>query len=200
MNARSIILAILFAAAAAAATAAPALAADEAPSPAPAGSLTRQLRLLAKLNAAKQGVALADALDHNRQAWQRLAPDQRERFRQIVLAWRNRSPEQQAQLLRRVDEWISTADQQREKYRRMNRWLGDVVASFSPAEREALREMSPEQRARKIIQRRDELVAKGELVIEPPSPSPAEPDANSAERQTPATTPAPASAPTTQPA
>ncbi len=160
--------------------AAPALAdspTDETPAAvAPRGSIAQQLSLLAKLNAAVQGVDLATSLNHNRREWEQLSPDEREQFREKYRAWAEQNPQQQQEILRQFEEWIRIAGQRKEKYRRMNEWLHVVVESFTPEERAELQKLSSDERARRIVQRRDALVAAGKLALDGPTSGPAESD------------------------
>lgn len=142
-----------------------------APLKAPRGSIAHQLQLKAKLLAVAQGTTLTAALDHNRARWDRLMPDERDNYRRKARAFLAKSPQGRDEMLRKFDEWIELAAEQKDKYRRMNRWLKKVVATFSAAERDQLRQMSPERRARTLLRRRDELVAAGTLSLDAPAPS-----------------------------
>jgi len=152
----------------------------------PPGSIARQLQLLNKLNAAMHGTTLAAALNHNREVWEGLSPDERQKLRKLALAWHAKSRPDQEEMVERFDEWLKIRAEKQQKYRRMNEWLQKVVASFPPDQRERLKKMTAEQRGRMIRRRRDELIKAGKLT----------PGASQA---APTTQPA-AAAPTTQPA
>lgn len=142
---------------------------DPAKAPPPGSTLAAQKKLAARLNAIK-GVSLAQVLGHNRSEWDRLSPDQRDRFRQQALAFLNQSPEQQEKLLDQYQKLVSLSAERRKDYREIAQWLKTVVDSFTPEQRKALLEMPPEQRAKTILDRKAELIRQGKL---PPDPSPA---------------------------
>jgi len=137
----------------------------------PRGSLADQLRLKLSLRLAG-GVSLAASLDHNRQEWRMLSPDQRDEFRRGVLAFLQRDPEDQDKLLKSYNAFLSLDETKREAYRRRAQWVRAVVATFTPAEREELRRMSSMDRARMLVARRNRLVREGKLVLDPPSTAP----------------------------
>lgn len=140
---------------------------------APRGSIARQLQVKAKLLAAAQRTTLVAMLDHNRAEWESLSAEQREGFRRESRAFRAKDPKRQEEMIRRFDEWIRLAGQRKQKYRLMYRWVKVVAASFTPEQREKIRRMSADQRARAYRTRRDELVEAGELKLDQPASAPA---------------------------
>lgn len=139
---------------------------------APRGSLARQLRLKLRLDMAG-GPSLAASLDHNRQEWEMLSPDQREQFRRYALAYLKKNPTQQEKLMKSYSSFLSLTKTKQAAYRRRAKWVKAVVASFTPEQRKQLREMPPTDRAKALIARRDELVRQGKLRLdEPATPSP----------------------------
>ena len=149
-------------------------AAAPASRPAPAGvTLAAQKRLAERLNAIK-GPSLAASLSHNRAEWESLSPDQRSRFRQEALAFLNQSPDRQELLLKQYQRLITLSAERQENYRQIAKWLKVVVDSMTFAERKALLEMAPEQRAKAILARKAELISQGKLPAESAS-RPADP-------------------------
>ena len=137
----------------------------------PRGSLAAQLRLKLSLQMAG-GTSLAASLDHNRQEWKTLSPDQREEFRREVLAFLKRNPKDQDKLLKSYNTFLELDETKRGAYRRRAQWVKAVVATFTPAERDGLRKMSSIDRARLLIARRDQLVREGKLALDPPGSTP----------------------------
>jgi len=135
----------------------------------PRGSLAAQLRLKLSLQMSG-GTSLAASMDHNRQEWQMLTPEQRERFRGIAVAFLEKNPNEQAKLLRSYSAFLSLNKQKRQAYRARAEWVRVVVASFTPEQRRQLAGMSSMDRAKAIIARRDELISQGKL---PPTTQPA---------------------------
>ena len=145
-------------------TAAAADARDPGPSPhrPPRGSLARQRLLKQRLQRITPG-SLAVALRHSRHAWERLTPDQRSSFRRRFLAFRRKSPAQQEKLLLHYEKLFQMTAQRRRAYRERARWLKVVVRSFPPEQREALKRLTPDARARKLLDRKALLIRQGLL-------------------------------------
>jgi len=159
-RARNILAGLLMAAMAAA----PALAGDDG-SPLrkpPSGSMAAQLRLKFLLKTQAEGPLLA-AINHSRQDWENLSPDQRDQYRRNVLAFLNKSPEDQEKLIKHYDELVKLSSDKQDQYRQRAAWLKAVIDRLSPEEKKALLEMTPEDRARVLIQKRDELRKEGVL-------------------------------------
>lgn len=139
----------------------------------PRGSLAAQLRLKLSLQMSG-GTSLAASLDHNRQEWEMLTPEQRERFRGIAVAFLDKDPKEQEKLLRSYSAFLSLNKQKREAYRIRAEWVRVVVASFTPEQRKQLASMSSMDRAKALIARREELRSQGKL---PPTTQPTPPPA-----------------------
>lgn len=136
----------------------------------PRGSLAAQLRLKLSLQMSG-GTSLAASMDHNRQDWEMLSPEQRERFRDMAVAFLNKDPKEQEKLLLSYSAFLSLDKQKREEYRVRADWVRAVVATFTPQERKQLASMSSMDRAKALIARRDELVSQGKLKVATPPPT-----------------------------
>jgi len=135
---------------------------------APLGSIARQLDLKFRMMR-KAGGTLTAALRHNRKEWESLTPDQREHYRRMALAFLKTNPDEQEKMLKRYEKLIKLSARKRDAYRRRAQWLKVVVASFTPEQRKWLKSLSPRQRARRLIERRDELVKQGKLKLDRPA-------------------------------
>lgn len=165
---RNILAGLLLAALAAA----PALAADDG-SPLrkpPSGSVAAQLRLKFLLKAQAEGSLLA-AINHSRQDWENLSPDERDQYRRNVLAFLNKSPEDQEKLLQHYDELVRLSAEKKAQYTRRAAWLKAVVERMTPEERKALLNMTPEDRARALVEKRDQLRRQGVILESASSPA-----------------------------
>jgi len=131
----------------------------------PRGSLAAQLRLKLSLQMSG-GTSLAASMDHNRQDWEMLSPEQRERFRGMAVAFLDKNPKEQEKLLLSYSAFLSLDNQKREEYRIRADWVRAVVATFTPQERKQLAGMSSMDRAKALIARRDELVSQGKLQLQ----------------------------------
>jgi len=129
-------------------------------------SVSRQLMLKYRLRKIADGTLTA-SLDHNRQEWRRLSADQRDRYRRDALAFLGKSDDEQRKLLAQYEKLARLSARKRRAYQHRAKWLKVVVASFSPAELKALRDLPPRRRARRLLERRDELVRYGKLILEP---------------------------------
>jgi hypothetical protein len=132
------------------------------------GSLARQQFLKQRLRQVEQGT-LASSLGHNRRQWESLSPQQREKVRSSAYAYLRQSEQRQQELIRHYDEVIKGTAERRETYERRASWLGVVVESFTAEQRQAMSQMTPAGRARMLLDRRDQLVSEGKLVLEPAS-------------------------------
>ncbi len=139
----------------------------------PMGSIARQQLLAAKIKRImSEGTSLATAMNHNRMEWESLSPDQRSRFRQEALAFLNENPQEQERLLAQYDKLISMSAARQQKYRQTAEWLKVVTASFTADQRKALLAMTPQQRAKALLDRKAELVKEGKLAPDTPASAP----------------------------
>ena len=157
------------------------------------GTVTRQLLLRQALDKHVDGTLVAE-LNRNREIWQKLTPEQRRHLRDQWLATINEDPARLAQRIKNEDEFNKLNEQHRQMYLERAVWLKKVVDSLSPEQREEIRQMTPEQRARRLLDLKARL---GDAAGGPLSGSPigAGPTATG-----PATGSGPASLPTTRPA
>jgi|GEM_PF-2037328 len=133
---------------------------------APAGSIAAQIQLKLELIRLNSGQTLAASILHNRAEWESLSPDRREHFRQEYLAFRQKSPQEQAELLEKFEKLIHLDARRQEAYRQRARWLQAVVDSLSAEQRAEISRMAPKERAKALLARRDELVREGKLKLE----------------------------------
>ena len=158
---------------------------------APVGSVQRQLDL--KLRLVREG-PLAQVIDHNRQAWESLDPEQREMYRQKALAFLQKSPAEQQELLKQYEKLIKMSADKQQAYRTRAQWLQVVLDSFTPQERQELQKATAKERAQRILQRKEELIKQGMLAPDSAAP------AGGVTTTCPAKTSAPSSQPSTAPA
>ena len=138
----------------------------------PAGSIAAQLRLKMKLHRITLG-PLSASLRHNRTEWESLTPDERGRFRKSFLAFLHKSPAEQEKLLAHYEKLFKMTSDRRDTYRQRAKWLEVVVRSFTPDQRKALQQMTPDDRARKILARKALLIKQGRLKAASPTSAPA---------------------------
>lgn len=147
-------------------------AADATPAKPPLGSIARQLRLRMELMKKASGT-LASSLSHNRGEWERISPDQREKFRREAYAFLQQNPQEQDRLLEHYTRFIEMSAQRQAEYQARAQWLSVVAASFTPEQRKALEAMPAEQRAKALLDRKAELIAQGKLAPDAPASAPA---------------------------
>jgi hypothetical protein len=128
-------------------------------------SIARQLRIKRQLRAASQGSSLAEMVDHNRKSWEKLTPDQKSQFRQYAKAFLEKSPKEQARLLKHYEKLIKMTAEKRAAYRRRAVWLKKVVATLNDQQKQQLQQMTPQQRAAELIRLRDQLVEEGRIKL-----------------------------------
>ncbi len=123
--------------------------------------VARQLRLKLSLVKAANGDSLAMSI--NRQEWDRLTPDERDKYRREALAFLSKSPEEQEKVIKHYEELIHLTAARREAYLQRAQWLHVVVESFSAQERDDLTKLPPDQRAMRLLERKAELIKQGKL-------------------------------------
>jgi hypothetical protein len=128
------------------------------------GDETRLSRTVVERIRNHTGGSLAEALNRNRRRWRKLSPAQQKLARQEALAFLQLDPQQQKKIL---DEYARKAQAvpavTAEARLKQARWLRAVVESFTPAQVDQLRGMSPAQRAETFIRQRNQLIAEGKL-------------------------------------
>lgn len=139
------------------------------------GSIASQLHLAQRLRARSEGKTLASALDNNRSEWESLSPDERNKLRNDALAFLRENPQSQRLLLERYQKVIAMSAQRQAKYRHMAKWVDAVRRSLTPAQRQELLLMTPMERAKALIARRQELQRVGELQPETTISAPSAP-------------------------
>jgi len=95
--------------------------------------------------------------------WNKLSPDQQEKIREEVLAFMSKSEAEQEKLLMHYQRLIQLGNQQREAYLTRAAWLRVVVESFTPAQRQALESLPPQDRAKQLLDRKTQLIHEGKL-------------------------------------
>lgn len=139
---------------------------------APKGSIASQLTLRYKLEAANRGLSLATALNHSREEWERLLPDQRDRIRRVALAILKESDQKQQVIIERWKKLQDMTPERLAAYRRRARVYKAVLASLTAEQREELKKMSLKDRARRILEVRDRLIDEGKLSLDKPTSQP----------------------------
>ncbi|MFP4139951.1 MAG: hypothetical protein ACLFVH_06205 [Phycisphaerae bacterium] len=141
---------------------------------APKGSIASQLTLRYKLEAANRGLSLATALNHSREEWERLLPDQRDRIRRVALAILKESDEKQQIIIERWKKLQDMTPERLAAYQRRARIYKAVLAAMTPEQREELKKMSLKDRARRILTVRDRLIDEGKLSLDEPTTQPSD--------------------------
>lgn len=166
---------ILLPVAVAALFAAPALADDDDPrSRAPRGSLARQLWLKARLATLAPGETLTASLESNRREWELLSPERRQWYVKQAMAFLGLSKEEQERRLRNLTRVIRMDEQTRQAYRHRAEWLKVVVGSFTADERKQLLSLPLKEQAKRILDRKEELIGQGKLTADQPTTQPTE--------------------------
>jgi hypothetical protein len=97
------------------------------------------------------------AAETTEQRWAALTGEQRDEARQQALAFLKLDPDQQQQLVDSYAQAVAADPAARAAWQQRSRWLKAVLESFTPEQKQALRAMSPAQRAEAFIRRRAEL-------------------------------------------
>jgi hypothetical protein len=123
------------------------------------GSKARQLLLKQALKKQLEGTLVSE-LNRNKQVYTslKLNPQQLRDLREKVYMFKQLDPDRQVDILEAAEEFLSLTPEQRKTYRESEAWLRKVVASLTPQQREALKRLTPEQRAKRLLELRDKLL------------------------------------------
>ena len=124
----------------------------------PPGSKAYQLRLKLALQKQMKGT-LAAEVNRNKQVYASLNGQQLRDLRERVYMFKQLNPDRQVDILDTAQEFLNLTSAQRKTYREREAWLRKGVASLTPAEREALKRMTPRQRSKRLLELRDKLLA-----------------------------------------
>ena len=98
----------------------------------------------------------------NRQEWTNLTPDERDKYRREALAFLSKSPEEQEKILKHWMTW-SVFRPRSDRRTSSGQWLHVVVESFTAQERQDLTQLPPDQRAKRLLDARPNLIKEGKL-------------------------------------
>lgn len=121
------------------------------------GSTVRQLMLKQALEKHLAGTLVVE-LNHNKRLWGSLAPEQLRSLRQRYYAFLRQDPDKQAALMKAAEEFRKLSARQRQAYVKRAAWLERVIASLTPAQRQALKQLAPAERAKRLLELKAELV------------------------------------------
>ena len=124
------------------------------------GSRVRQLMLKQALDKHVSGTLVAE-LNQNKRLWASMSPEQVRRLREIYVGFLQLAEDEQIKRLSAMPEFEKLSAAQRKLYRERAAWLTRVVASLTPAQREALKKMTPTERARRLLELKKALPTTG---------------------------------------
>jgi len=93
--------------------------------------------------------------------WERMTPTQQEQLRHRAYAFREADTAHRRRILAAWEEFWRMDDDRRAEFRRRVKWVNDVTATLTDAERERLLAMPAAQRAGELRRLRDELADEG---------------------------------------
>ena len=123
-------------------------------------SKARQVLLKQAIDKFMDGTLVAD-LNRNKKVWASKTPEELRTLRNRRLAYLKESDEMRAKLLAAGEELDRLTDEQREAYLARAQWLSKVVARLSPTQREALKKLTPQERARRLLELKAKLSEPG---------------------------------------
>ena len=123
-------------------------------------SRDRQVLLKQAIEKYLDGTLVAE-LNRNKKVWASKTPEELRKLRNRGLAYLKESDEMRAKLLEAGEELDRLTDEQRKAYLQRAQWLSKVVARLSPAQREALKKLTPQERARRLLELKAKLPEPG---------------------------------------
>lgn len=134
------------------------------------GSKADQMLLREAIDKQLSGSLVAE-LNENKKVWGAMTAEQLRELRQRYYAFLRESDADKARLLETEIEFNKLSDEQKQSFRRRAAWLTKVVASLTPDERRRLQEMSPEDRAKRLLELKSRLAET--QPVDPPASPPA---------------------------
>ncbi len=121
------------------------------------GSQAQQLLLSQALDKVQAGTLVAE-LNKNKQAWGTMPPEQLRELRNRYYAFLKQDPAKQAELIESSEAFHKLSKEQQDAFRQTAAWLKKVVDSLSAEQRQQLMEMTPEERAKRLLELKAKLV------------------------------------------
>ncbi len=129
---------------------------DRDPSKVP-GSKVRQLMLKQALDKQLDGTLVAE-LNQNKKIWRSMGPEELRSLRERYYAFLKQDSDKQLELMAAAEKFHRLTTEQRQAYLERAEWLKKVVARLTPAERQALRKLTPAERAKRLLELKAKLV------------------------------------------
>ncbi len=136
------------------------------------GSKVRQLMLKQALDKHVTGTLVAE-LNQNKKIWRSMAPEELRSLRERYYAFLKQDGKKQIELMEAAEKFHRLTAQQRRAYLKRASWLKKVVARLTPAERRALRKLTPAKRAKRLMELKAKLADSQPVSTQPASTQPA---------------------------
>lgn len=146
------------------------------------GSKVRQLLLKQALD--KHGETLLAELNRNKKVWGSMGPEELRNLRDRYYAFLKQDENSQIALMEAAEKFHSLSARQRQSYLKRAAWLKKVVAGLTPAQRKALKKLTPAERAKRLLELKAKLVDTQPAASQPK----AQPTSQPASETTPAET------------
>jgi hypothetical protein len=121
------------------------------------GDVARQILLKQAIDKLTKGTLVAE-LNQNKAVWAAHTPEQLQELRNRYYAYLKESPDKQAALLQAAADIEKLDPQQRQAYLDRAQWLQKVVAALTAEQREELKNLSPADRAKRLLELKAELL------------------------------------------
>ena len=115
------------------------------------GSRVRQLMLKQALEKYISGT-LVEELNRNKRLWAKMSPEELRKLRSRYYAFLKENPDKQVELIEAAEKFQKLTAEQRKAYIKRAEWLKKVVSHLTEKEKEALKKMTPAQRAKRLLE------------------------------------------------
>jgi hypothetical protein len=132
-------------------------------------TVSMEHQLLVKRRILMGHESLMAVMQSNRQNWDRYSPEQRRLLRARAYAFRQADAAQQDQVLDALGHFNTLSEDQKSRYRQRAAWLTAVISQLPAETRNELIKLPADQRARKLLELKQELEAQGKLASQPAS-------------------------------
>ncbi len=120
------------------------------------GSTDRQLMLKQALDKEGKETLVAE-LNQNKKIWRSMKPEELRSLRERYYAFLKQDGKKQIELLKAAEKFHRLTDEQRRAYLKRASWLKKVVSRLTPEQRQALRKLTPAERAKRLLELKAKL-------------------------------------------
>jgi len=95
---------------------------------------------------------LVEELNRNKRLWAKMSPEELRKLRSRYYAFLKENPDKQVELIEAAEKFQKLTAEQRKAFIKRAEWLKKVISHLTEKEKEALKKMTPAQRAKRLLE------------------------------------------------